>query len=74
MTLPKLTLPGVNDMVYVVAVAVPLRVIVTVGFCALLLMVIDPAAPPAAVGANVACSAIACPAEIVTGAATPLTL
>jgi hypothetical protein len=41
---------------------------------ALLAIEIAPVAAPAVFGANVACSAIDWPADIVTGAATPLTL
>jgi hypothetical protein len=53
---------------------VPFSVTVDVGFVALLAIEIVPVAAPAAFGANVACSAIDWPADIVTGAATPLTL
>jgi hypothetical protein len=40
----------------------------------LLAIVIAPVAAPAVVGAKVACNAMDCPAAIVTGTATPLTL
>jgi hypothetical protein len=40
----------------------------------LLAIEIEPDTAPAVVGANVACSATDCPAAIVTGAASPLTL
>jgi hypothetical protein len=45
-----------------------------VAFEALLAIVTEPDTAPAAVGANVACSAVDCPAAIVTGAANPLML
>src|ERR1035438_7196325 len=51
---------------------VPLSVIVAVGFVeALLVMVIDPACPPAVVGSNVTCRVAVCPGFSVTGKFAP---
>src|SRR5262249_36036199 len=53
---------------------VPERETVAVGVCASVVIVTEPVAEPAVVGANVACNATDWPAGSVRGAATPLTL
>lgn len=71
MTLPKLSEPGFDPNVPGV-VPVPDKGIVRVGFDALEVTVMLPAAAPLAVGVNATLKVALCPALSVTGAVIPL--
>ena len=71
-TLPKLKLAGETDNP--ACVPVPLSAILSDGFDALLVIVIDPLALPDAVGVNVVVSVILEDAFTVTGAVAPVTV
>ena len=73
-TLPKTTADGLADSVVVVATPVPLTATVDGEFEAFVVKLTMPLVLPAAIGANCTLKVLFCPAAIVNGVVTPVTL